>query len=62
MYRYNRHCDDNTGDDVLGSYSDTYKQWRTEGHNMMLDDQMQYDNSKDSRADMCENYEREKNI
>ena len=62
VYGYNRHCDDNTGDDVLVSCSDTYKQWRTECHNMMLDDQMQYDNSKDSRAHMCENYEREKHI
>ena len=34
----NRHCDDNAGDDVLGSCSDTYKEWRTECHNMMLDD------------------------
>ena len=62
VYDDNRHCDDNGGDDVLGSCSDTYKEWRTECHNMMFDDQMLYENSKDSRADMCENCEREKNI
>ena len=29
---------------------------------MMLDDQMQYENSKDSRAGMCEDYERENKL
>ena len=53
-----RHCDD----DVLGSCLDIYKEWSTECPNMMLDDQMQYENSKDSRAGMFDDYEREKNI
>ena len=56
----NRHCDDDADDDVLGSCSDTYKEWSTECHNMMLDAQMQYENSKNSRAGICEDYDREK--
>ena len=28
----------------------------------MLDDQMQYENLKDRQADMCDDYEREKNL
>ena len=48
VYDDNRHCDDEVDDDVLGSCLDTYNEWSTECPNMMLDDQMQYENSKDS--------------
>ena len=49
VYDDNRHCDDEVDDDVLDSCLDTYKEWSTEYPNMMLDDQMQYVNSKNSR-------------
>ena len=50
----NRHSDDDADDDVLGLCSDTYKECSTECPNMMLDDQMLYDNSNNSRNGMCE--------
>ena len=52
----NRHCDDEVDDDVLDSCLDTYMEWSTECPNMMLHDQMQYENSKDSRAGMFADY------
>ena len=51
-YDDNRHCDDEVDDDVLYSWLDTYREWSTECPTMMLDDQIQYENSKDSRAGM----------
>ena len=60
VYDDNRHCDDDVDDEVLGSCLDTYKEWSTEFLNTMLDDQMQYENSKDSRAGMFDDYGREK--
>ena len=62
VYEDNRHCEDDGDDDVLGSCLDTYKELSTECPNMMLDDQMQCEKSKDSRAVRFDDYEREKNI
>ena len=62
VYDDNRHCDDDFDDDLLGSYSDTYIKWSTECSNRMLDDEMQYEKSKDSRAGLSDDYEREKNL
>ena len=57
-----RNSDDDADDEVLGSCSDTFTKWSTECPNGMLDDEMQYEKSKDSLADVCDDYERETNI
>ena len=42
--------------------SDAHRKCSTECSNMILDKQMQYENSKDIRAGMCDDYKREKNL
>ena len=60
VYDDNRHSDDDADDEVLGTCSDIYIKWSNVCPNTMLDDQMQYEKSKDSRAGMCDDYERGK--
>ena len=62
VYDDNRHGVDDVDDDVLGSYLVSYRKSGTECPNMLLDDQMQCENSKESRAGMFDDSERETNI
>ena len=61
-YDDNRRSDNDADDEVLGTCSDTYIKWSNRCPNRTLDDKMQYEKSKGSRAGMCDDYEREKNI